>query len=136
MYKLDEKYKLNIQNSVIPERITSSLIRYIEYGISPGDFLTGVLENDLSRACSHADEEMKHLLWELYIVIYNYVPYTCHGSKEAVKRWKDNFDENRNWKGRLLIQEEDDESKLVGDPDYRDDSLPFISRNQRILDKN
>jgi hypothetical protein len=99
MYILYPTYKDKIQNSRVPERITSSLLRYIEEGIPPGDFLTAFLENNLSKALGHADDEMRYLLYDLHVLIYNYVPTIAHGSPKIVKCWLNNFDELWNWKG-------------------------------------
>lgn len=71
----------------LPSHLVSSIHRYVQEGQQPGDFLTGLLENDLRKAVSHADGENQVLLavWTRYL--YNRIPAPCHGSKEKVEQW-------------------------------------------------
>lgn len=71
----------------IPERMIPGLVRYIEDGIMPGDFLQAVLRNDLKEACAMADDENQALIWDYAYVLYNYAPSDCWGSPERVQRW-------------------------------------------------
>ena len=64
-----------------------ALERYIERGLPVGDFLTGVLENDLFKACSHADSNNKRNLPAFVGYLYNKAPQGCWGSKENVRTW-------------------------------------------------
>jgi len=41
----------------IPQRMMDAIDRYINQGIQPGHFLTGVICNDLKEAISRADDE-------------------------------------------------------------------------------
>ena len=74
-------------DTYIPERMMGGLERYIEDGIPPGHFLTGVLENDLMEAFSRADlENMKNI--RAYCgYLYNEAPIGCYGSPAKVREW-------------------------------------------------
>ncbi|KKK73656.1 hypothetical protein LCGC14_2891670, partial [marine sediment metagenome] len=52
--------------------------RYILYGVRTGDFLEGVLTNDLSRAVIHADLGALPEIHAIVRLIYNHVPLGCH----------------------------------------------------------
>jgi len=71
----------------IPARMFDGINRWIERGIYPGDFLTAVIENDLSRAVSHADAENMRNLPAYVGYFYNKAPAGCWGSRERAKRW-------------------------------------------------
>jgi len=80
-YKFDEFY--------IPENMLPGLLRWIEDGVMPGDFLRAVLENDFMEAVARADHinavnlkaYMGYLHWE--------APPGCYGSPAAVVAWRD-----------------------------------------------
>ena len=71
----------------IPESSMAALRLYIERRVRPGDFLTAVLENDLMRACCHADGTNIDLIPVYAAYLYNEAPINCHGSPEAVRAW-------------------------------------------------
>jgi hypothetical protein len=64
-----------------------SLLRYVEYGVTPGGFLTAVLANDFMGAVGRADSFNKLHLPQWAAVIYNDVPSGCHGSPDHVATW-------------------------------------------------
>lgn len=59
--------------SVIPEHIIDALERYTEKGISPGHFLTAVIEGDLFEAIGRADNENMRILVQIACYVYNNV---------------------------------------------------------------
>ena len=69
--------------------VKESLDRYVSHGIRPGGFLTAVLANDLMQAVGRADEDNQRDLVEICRYVYNHMPYVCHGSYDAVKKWID-----------------------------------------------
>lgn len=75
----------------IPDHMMAGLARYIEHGSSVGDFLTAVLENDLSEACARADNENLANLPAYAAYLYNEAPPQCHGSREKVRAWIKQF---------------------------------------------
>lgn len=72
---------------VIRAGMMESLRAYVEYGRPVGDFLTAVLENNLSEACGRADDENIDNLPAYAAYLYNEVPSQCHGSREKVGDW-------------------------------------------------
>lgn len=75
------------QDFYIPERMMPSIKRYVEEGVKPGDFLTAVIENDLSEACGRADDENMRNLPAYAAYFYNETPGGCWGSKLAMTLW-------------------------------------------------
>ena len=71
----------------IPKHMQEAIRRYVERGIRPGDFLTGVITNDLMRAVNHADDTNLPLLRTYVQWFYNYAPGACWGSKAAMGEW-------------------------------------------------
>ena len=60
---------------------------YIEEHRPVGGFLSAVISNDLSRACSRADEDNLRNLPAFVAFLYNAAPSTCWGSPEKMKKW-------------------------------------------------
>lgn len=73
--------------ALLPARMVSGLVLYIEDGIPPGDFLCAVIQNDLKEACARADDENRHLLWDYVNVLYNHAPSSCWGSEKQFNHW-------------------------------------------------
>ena len=71
----------------IPAHMMASLQRYVGKRIAPGHFLTAVLSNDLTEACSRADDVNIQILPAYVAYLYNEVPGACWGSPEAVREW-------------------------------------------------
>jgi hypothetical protein len=71
----------------IPERMQEAIRLYVLHGKRPGDFLTGVITNDLRRAVGYADAENLPLL-KLYVQwFYNVAPAICSGSPAHMAQW-------------------------------------------------
>ena len=76
--------------SRIPPHMMDGLNRYVEYGISPGSFLTAVLMNDLWRAVECADNVNVELI-PIYVAYFvNNIPANCWGSADNFSRWRGN----------------------------------------------
>jgi len=75
--------------SVIPKPTMDALERHINQGVPVGDFLTGVLTNDLAKAVSHADPYNQHALVQIVCWLHNHAPAACYGSEEKVKAWRE-----------------------------------------------
>ena len=71
----------------IPEHMMAALRRYVDHHIPPGHFLTAVITNNLSDACSRADDTNLKLLRTYARWFYNKAPSLCHGSPKAYKTW-------------------------------------------------
>jgi hypothetical protein len=71
----------------IPSHMQDAIRRYVVQGLKPGDFLTGVITNDLRRAVNSADEQNLPLI-KLYVQwFYNEAPGVCSGSHEHMRLW-------------------------------------------------
>ena len=64
-----------------------SLARYLLKKEEVGGFLTAVLENDLAKAVSRADEYNILNIPAYVAFIYNHFPAVAWGSPEKVKNW-------------------------------------------------
>jgi hypothetical protein len=75
------------QDFEIPEYMMPGLMRWIEEGVTPGDFLQAVLRNDLRAACEQADNTNKRNLPAYIAFLYNHAPSACWGSDSKVDAW-------------------------------------------------
>ena len=67
--------------------IVEALQRYINYGIMPGDFLTAVLENNLSESVGRADLANGRNLRNIVCYIREHVPSNAWGSPKIVMEY-------------------------------------------------
>lgn len=77
-----------LASSAIPHYMHGAIVRWIEDGIPPGDFLTAILSNNLRGACERADDTNRHFLFEYVFWFYNDAPSLCWGSSERVLAWR------------------------------------------------
>ena len=84
-----------IDYSLVPvDHMVGAVRRYIEKRIHPGDFLTAVICNDLSKAVAHADADNAKQLVAWVRFFYNEIPAKAWGSKEKMEDWlNDNLEE-------------------------------------------
>lgn len=71
----------------MPNYTKSAIDRYVENGCPIGDFLWGVLTNDLYSAVGHADSNNRLALAEIVMYVHNYLPSCCYGTSDKVKSW-------------------------------------------------
>ena len=76
-----------IDYTSLPAHMQHGMKLYVEKGIAPGSFLTAVLCNDLMEACARADDTNLYALPTYARWLYNRVPATCFGSREAFEAW-------------------------------------------------
>lgn len=70
-----------------PLHLRDGLLRYLDHGVMPGDFLRAVLANDLAEAVGRADPQSFAGLRDLVgWVRYNISP-GLRGSREAIEEW-------------------------------------------------
>ena len=67
--------------------IVGGVVRYVEHGIPPGDFLTAVLANDLQEAVGRADVHNLRALPNIVALVYNDLPGGAWGGRQSVKDW-------------------------------------------------
>jgi hypothetical protein len=72
---------------MIADHTKISIDRYYNNGEQPGGFLEAVLSNDLFDAVARADCDSRRDLPDIVCYIYNKIPSSCHGSRQAVKDW-------------------------------------------------
>ena len=89
--KLSDKQKLKMSEYGIPEYMHGAIIRYYENGIEPGDFLTAVINNDLTEAIGRADDTNVNALKAYIMWFYNQVPRGSWGRPHAVSDWLEAF---------------------------------------------
>jgi hypothetical protein len=96
----------------IPIRMYSGIIRWIQDGVKPGQFLTAIIENDLRLAVNLADDENIFRLVAYVKFFYNAAPTGCWGSKELVELWaKEGGLRKVNSIKTLVIEEEYDDGE-------------------------
>jgi len=78
----------------VPPITLRALVNYVERRVQVGDFLEGMLTNDLHKAISHADKDNLSAIRSIYLFIYNRMPMLCHGSPENMKAWYAREDED------------------------------------------
>ena len=71
----------------IPDLTRGSINRYVEKGIAPGDFMTGMLTNNLGKVCWHADTANQKAICAIYKFLYNQVPGGCWGDRLKFQEW-------------------------------------------------
>ena len=73
--------------AAIPDDMKDSIIKYIEYGAEPGNFLTAVITNDLKKAVGHADRTNFELLRMYVQWFYNVAPGESQGDIQKMRSW-------------------------------------------------
>jgi hypothetical protein len=74
--------------AAIPERMREGIIRWVDEGIRPGNFLWAVVRNDLAATCAAADDENRALIPLYTRWFYWEAPAGCCGSPENAKSWE------------------------------------------------
>ena len=85
---VDYQTQYRYRQFVVPSYMMGGIERWIEEGIEPGDFLTGIIKNDLKQACAHADDHNLANLPAYVALFYNGAPGDCWGSEDNFQRWQ------------------------------------------------
>lgn len=80
-------YHFDREYAAIPAHMQEAILTYVERGRLSGDFLRAVVENNLSGAVGHADEQNLRLLPVYVRWFYNRAPWRCHGNPANVRKW-------------------------------------------------
>ncbi len=72
---------------VIPKHMIPSLVRYMLWGIRPGEFLTALLQGNFFECLKKADDLNKHALYEYGSFLYRAAPPDCFGTPDKVRAW-------------------------------------------------
>lgn len=75
------------KNNWLPEHIRGNMRRYMELGIEPGSGLSSILQNDLVRSFSNADDIVSKKMHDIVMWLYNEAPSESWGSPENFKNW-------------------------------------------------
>lgn len=89
----------NKEYPAVSETMLGALERYLINGISPGGFLTSVLENDLMGAMDRADSYNTTMLKDICGLIYNGIPSGAWGSAEKVENYMANINNSEGIEG-------------------------------------
>lgn len=76
-------------NKMLPSYMIGGLMRYMNDGTRPGDFLSAVLKNNLMDAFSYADETNAQSVRDWARWLYNYAPSQAFGSVGRFTSWCD-----------------------------------------------
>jgi len=71
----------------VPEHTRGTLLRYRDYGMDPGGFLTSVLTNDLFGAIGRADMANSHAIKDICTWVSMRMPAIAWGDPERVDTW-------------------------------------------------
>ncbi len=72
---------------MIPPKIQRLITNYLEEGAYPGEFLKGVLTNDLRKALLNGDYEEIKELYSIHEYILLTLPTAVRGSRKAYEYW-------------------------------------------------
>lgn len=75
------------QYDPIPPHMLEAMKKYVATGEVSSDFLIGVIENDLRKAVSHADEYNRTIIYLYVMWFYNRAPMQCWGSHNKRVGW-------------------------------------------------
>jgi hypothetical protein len=76
-----------IDYSRLPEHMRDGFMRWIEYGIEPGDFGMAVICNNLFEAFGRADATNIARMKDIIMFFYNDAPSQCYGSRAKADAW-------------------------------------------------
>ena len=71
----------------LPDHIQESLDAYVVAGRPLGSFLGACVDNNLSKACAHADDNNLPILCVIVAYLYNETPSGCWGHRTAYSDW-------------------------------------------------
>lgn len=85
------RWQLGFQEQELPEYMWGGLQNYLLYGVPPGDFLTGVITNDLRGAVWHSDSMNRPAIAKWVFFFYNFAPASSWGSRNMFDEWCDDL---------------------------------------------
>lgn len=85
--KLEVEVREKLEEYDIPKHTIGALVRYTVYGMGTGDFLQGILTNNLDKAVFNADGDNTEKLVDIYKAVYHQLPANCWGDKEKYIAW-------------------------------------------------
>jgi len=82
-----ETVYVHFREKELPDYMWEGVRLYVAHGICPGHFLTSALQNSLSGAFSHADDNNIQTMRQWVMFFYNDLPSGCWGSTDKVEGW-------------------------------------------------
>lgn len=86
-YYLTERQLIRTALGRIPKHMVGGVLRWVEFGIDPGDFMRAVLTNDLYAAAGRADDQNARCLYD-WVRLMHVLPSGCFGNEENYKAWR------------------------------------------------
>ena len=83
----NEPFRQALADSRVPPHLHEALVRWVEEGIRPGNFLYSVLLNNLEKAVLRADDVSLFGLRPLLQFLVNEAPEGSWGSAKDVANW-------------------------------------------------
>jgi hypothetical protein len=83
---------MDLEYHKIPQHIKDSLLRYLQFGYSPGSFLMAVLTNNLGEAIGNADKHSMEKLKLIWLFTVNAMPGVAVGNRKIVDEWMSDED--------------------------------------------
>lgn len=80
---------MDIDDTFIPQHLRDGIIAYIEIGRPVGNFLEGIICNDLKRAIFSAHPGVLVNVPSIVRWFWNFAPATCHGNENHYRGWID-----------------------------------------------
>ena len=71
----------------IPEDMREQIWLYVHKGFPLDGFLGALFENNLMRAVEYASWSTRALMYDYVKLVYNEVPFNCHGSVKIVESY-------------------------------------------------
>jgi len=71
----------------IPYHMRDGVVKYVLFGIKPGNFLSAVISNDLFGAMRRADDINLHNLNKYGVFFTNYAPSNSYGDPASLTEW-------------------------------------------------
>ena len=84
----EAELRTSLNECNVPQHLHDGLVRYMLYGILPGNFLTAVLENDFEGAVFSSSGEQFSTLRALAMFLHWHVPSYTHGSMASVRKYE------------------------------------------------
>jgi hypothetical protein len=109
------KVRNNCKTRGIPNYMVPAVLAYLTEGQIPGNFLTAVLENDLTKAAFHADDRNITCLLEWARTVYNDLPMEAWKSPAKVRAWAKGRGLRGLYERQLFEQFLDTQEKLKGE---------------------
>ena len=84
---LEARLRDTFDGTLLPEYMLEGVIRFVLYGLRPGDFLCAMLQNDVRIALHHADGRNRSALATWLYWFERALPGQCWGTLARFETW-------------------------------------------------